>query len=464
MVEQYDFDELDPDTHAYLIGVRDGTIPSGGRKVEKAHLGSVFGLLAGVVVLIATLLATMPPLDDPWRSAMLQTAGLLLGGWLVFLPVRLRFMSNSSYLGHFIYADPFYLYEASGSRVTAVDLLGLSGVGCEDRYDGDSYQDTTITLVLPGGHYQFKVADQERAQELALFLKGLTEERELPPQVEALPRPQRTGTPSPAWPVYVLLLILTLSSLYFLKEFNTVWRDDAIYEMVKTERPPVLRAYLIDPRNTRHREEVEQHLGLFYSVAILNVRNTAADAELRDGFIGLLKSVQTAVQPVVSMRVEEQVERPAGEAEAGDPARLRQAQIERQLVEGLTRVVGEDLIAFVQAPADVPPLLAISYKIEPVADQVDRHRVKWTVSIRPRPEEEPRSKTWTSKQDWQRAALEQAVQAETEQTLHALAGVMPREVTMEMNSEPILTGPAVRGDHNQERLADPPQTVRLRVP
>ena len=47
---------------------------------------------------------------------------------------------------------------------------------------------------------------------------------------------------------------------------NTPLRDGAIYDAVTTEptEPRYLRAYLADPRNTAHRDDVSRRLAAFY--------------------------------------------------------------------------------------------------------------------------------------------------------------------------------------------------------
>ena len=128
--------------------------------------------------------------------------------------------------------------------------------------------------------------------------------------------PTREGRAMPSVLPYIFLLLYA-TACFFIMAFivNPPLRDDAIFEAVMKEpsvEPRFLRAYLIDPRNTKHRDEVTKKLSGFYNQPIAHVRQNGKDVELREGMAKLLESLRTADQPVVSVRVTE-VYTPAGQ-------------------------------------------------------------------------------------------------------------------------------------------------------
>src|SRR5262245_55393515 len=90
MPETFVFEELDETTRDYLMAVRDAEgegAPGVFTPTSSALAGC--GCVAGPIIIIATLLLTLTDwigvvYDDPVRVALLQTGGLLVGGWLLF--------------------------------------------------------------------------------------------------------------------------------------------------------------------------------------------------------------------------------------------------------------------------------------------------------------------------------------------------------------------------------------------
>src|SRR5688500_2208469 len=105
MTETYQFEELDGETRDYLSLAKERNgkgMP--GIFVGKSSYWPVIGLILGFVILVATVLFTFPPTAPPMKEAMLQTAGFLLGGWMIVAALRV-WSSARKYAGHFIYAD-----------------------------------------------------------------------------------------------------------------------------------------------------------------------------------------------------------------------------------------------------------------------------------------------------------------------------------------------------------------------
>jgi hypothetical protein len=87
---------------------------------------------------------------------------------------------------------------------------------------------------------------------------------------------------------------------------NPPLRDEAIYQAVIKEpcEPWYLRAYLVDHRNTRHRDDVQRRLAREYDEAILQLKLNQPDP-LRDGMIQILDSLKGPEFPTVSLKVSE---------------------------------------------------------------------------------------------------------------------------------------------------------------
>src|SRR3954464_737476 len=89
MTETYHLEELDRETRDYLAHARERL----GRGLPGLYVGQtdampLLGIVLGFAVIIATVLMTMPPTAPPAKEAMLQTAGLMLGGWLILAAFR----------------------------------------------------------------------------------------------------------------------------------------------------------------------------------------------------------------------------------------------------------------------------------------------------------------------------------------------------------------------------------------
>ena len=88
--------------------------------------------------------------------------------------------------------------------------------------------------------------------------------------------PTREGRAMPSILPYVFIILAGFGIFFVMSRFiNPPLRDDAIYEAVNKEprEPWFLRLYLMDERNTRHRDEIFQQLGKEYDKAIGPLQN-----------------------------------------------------------------------------------------------------------------------------------------------------------------------------------------------
>ena len=188
---------------------------------------------------------------------------------------------------------------------------------------------------------------------------------------------------------------------------NPVLREDAIFEAVTKEpfvEPRFLRVYLIDPRNTNkdYRDQVTKKLTRFYEPAVAHVQKNAGDERLGAGMADVLKTLSTAGQPVVSLRITE-TESPPGKADA---KQQRQDSLRAQFADGVANKfaaqepwgrpitlpdnlqakeplppLGHQLIAFVEPPEGVKAFhFDITYAYQD--DGGGKYRVFVKVTIR----------------------------------------------------------------------------------
>jgi len=436
MSTTFKFEELDEATHDYLVAVRS----RGGRGAPGVFVATKdalpgCGLIAGPIVIVGTLLATLTTVfdvvyNDPVRVAVLQTAGLLLGGWLLAAGFR-GSKGTNRIAGTWVYVDPLFLYEAYREQITVTAIDEVVEANSTHNYNNGAYQNSTV-LIRMSGHQvaTVTVANEGRAERMVVFLNYLAwargpeggERANLAPatlgglaryvakndhepldadnninfnliEVDAThvsEEPTRAGRAVPSVLPYVFLSafggVCFLVMAYIV---NPPVRDDAVYDIVMKEpfvEPRFLRVYLVDPRNTRHRDEVTRRLARFYTDPIEHVRGNATDPALRDGMMKILESVRTADQPVVSIRVTE-VNTPAGqEAKKTDREHKLRADFAVGVGDEFSRrpwgqplqpppgvtftepmpALGQQMIAFVEQPEGAEQVhFDITYTVEP---------------------------------------------------------------------------------------------------
>jgi hypothetical protein len=143
------------------------------------------------------------------------------------------------------------------------------------------------------------------------------------------------------------------------------------------------RDYLLNPRNTKHREVAIEQLAALYDKPINRVKVAATDPKLRDGMVALLESLRGPDSPAVSIDVSDKTE--------GVPANGPIATgLRSMLSDGIAKACGKDMIVFVEKPKDVPDIHAlIEVKYSPVVVQFGQPgAVDWWVELRLKPEDE----------------------------------------------------------------------------
>lgn len=365
MSQTFVFEELDSATRGYLTDVR----ATGGQGAPGVFALTSDGLagcgcVSGIIVVVATLVVTLTSMvdvvyKDPGRVALLQTGGLLLGGWLIFAAMRTSARGNAKVAGTWVYVDPLYVYEAFREQVTVTPIEGVTEASFTHNYNDGTYQNSVVRAIRSGAPpIVLTIKNELRAEQMTVFLNYLAWARgpeggnrgELPPaaigalakyvaendhepkdaegnisvdlvgdRYESVPEePKREGRSAPAFVPYVVLLIAGGALYLLMKEVvNPPIHDDAIYSAVSTEpcEPWFLQMYLLDEKNnTRHRPQVQARLALEYDKAIDKLKNApGADTILRTGMIKTLDALKPTIRPVVSLSVSESSPKPGAE-------------------------------------------------------------------------------------------------------------------------------------------------------
>jgi hypothetical protein len=201
--------------------------------------------------------------------------------------------------------------------------------------------------------------------------------------VTAIPEPHKARTSLGWWRYGVLLAVGVLLFLGSWK-VSSIRRDDAFFNAARGKRPPELRAYLIDGRNTRHREEAQKLLDRFHDEAADRVAKGPGNAELRTALGNIVRSLKKTTHPVITIAFKPA----AGSDAAGFPAeqvKLRQKAAARALAEHLGKVIGDDMAAYGEPP-DGKAMFEIVYKLTVPAAGERAYRMEWTVTLREDPE------------------------------------------------------------------------------
>jgi hypothetical protein len=453
---QYQSEELDDATREYLRAVH----RAGGQRMPGIYIAQpnylpITGLILGLLVIGLTLGGTLPPVGNPLNEAMLQTAGIMLGGWMILAALRV-WMGRASrrYIGHFLYVDPLNVWDAYESWVKVTPLAGLRGARCEhNTSEKGQYKNSTVHVYVAGGEHTFTVENRLRAGEIAAFVNRVNELRndpgrrsvptpavlgalarqaalrgELPREVtanelavEEVPQPQRARRARLGVVRYALILAVGAGLFFLFRDVNPGLRDDALYEeAVTTGRPALLRGYLLDQRNTRHREAAQAKLSGYYDDVIARLRRQTGGTDLNKGLNAILEGLKSPDVPVVVIAVREA--KPDGIPLRGapDPATAddRAAKVRDDLREQLTRRIGDDLagkvppskwfgeeqtgvpadfsqrvgeelVRFAEAKGDKPAQIEVVYRYVRDPRGEWAVRIDWTVTLRTEPDKPP---------------------------------------------------------------------------
>ena len=414
-VQQFEFEELDEATKQYLRSIwrSDGKGTPGVYAPLNDWL-PLIGFFTGLVLVGITLFFTWAPLDNPLQTTFLQTAGLLLGGWLMVAAIRVWVSRESNSVGHFIYADPSRLWAVRGGKVEVTSLEGILETKSQETFNNEgAYQSTQVQVSLPQGVRSLAVPNAQAAARLVGYLQVLSVMPTSGPEWENLtlaergkkalemagefydpktedqtltiPPPPRSVGGKPGRLLLALLLTLVVGvALFFgLFELNLMTRDHAIFDLIKNQQPHELRMYLLDPRTTRYRERVKGIIRDKYEQRIANLQREAEDPQLAVGMAGLLDAISWTPLDIVTLRVVNKTNDPAIPNESG----LSPESLQKHLAEQLTTVIGDKMIQIFSPPGEVPAMIEWTYQGVPLEGN-NQFQVKWTMTFRRGPDEE----------------------------------------------------------------------------
>ena len=184
MPQIFIFEELDEATRDYLTKVRDSKgkgMPGMFAKTSSSLAGC--GFLAGIGVVVATLVVTLTTWldglrvvgDEPIRVAMLQTAGFVVGGWLILAYFRMKgTKGNARIAGQWVYMDPLNLYVAMHEQVAVTDVSDVEEASFTHNYNNGNYQNSVIKIVLGNGKKtSFTLKNEVKAEQFATYVNYL---------------------------------------------------------------------------------------------------------------------------------------------------------------------------------------------------------------------------------------------------------------------------------------------------
>jgi len=442
------FEELDDATREYLLTVRSREgrgMP--GVFIKQSNSLPTIGCILGPILILVTLGFTLTPdlvFNEPSGLALLQTAGILLGTWMILAAFRSWFSKKSRRIaGHWSYVDPLFLCEARAEQLSVTPMSSVTEVKCVHNMTNNVYQNTVVTITFEAGKpRKLTFKDQRRAEAIVQFSNFLTWSKgpegfgSTPPppavlgalakyvskndslpldengavnlgvlklDVQEIPTEiQRVGSARPNVLIYGFLLIFAVGTYFAMKQVDVPARDEAFFKLVTTDpmQPIFLRQYLADDRNQLHRDEIFKRLGPFYDREIAQVKGNVRDAKIKEGMMQLLDSLKRAEQPVVFILVVEQTPPPGGESGKDERSKRLRDLFVRRAADTLTTVwdnsrppsidlmdpkpptMGEQLIRFIEAPENTTPHLEIRYQFVPEPGAPNQFHMKAAVTIR----------------------------------------------------------------------------------
>lgn len=427
-MKNYQYEQLDADTKAYLRFVRDGQ----GRGAPGVFLPftshkPTWALLAGLLVLGLFLWTGYTSTKAGWAVAMLQTAGVLLGGWLIAFAVRRWTASPDKYAGHFAYFDPEHAYLGMGEEIQVAKV----GTDADVQPRGEKF----IRFDTKHGAFNVPAPSRVLAQFVADFYGAVKRVRSDPAggwaglnaaetggvarflaeegrepntladtglEVDEIPNQVSAARERSLGLVRYLVLLGIGAGLFALFAFtNPSVLDDLAFAAAKdrvadekkrnadpTEKPInkgftgafAVRDYLLDPKHVRHRKEAEELLSGLYAAPIDELgRNTKADPALRAEVVQLLEILRRAETPAVSFRVSLLT----GEGELAKREEIpgdRGKQVRSLFADGFASALGKDLVVGTVAGEGKKANVEVAYRQDP-RNPFD---FLWTVEVRAR--------------------------------------------------------------------------------
>ena len=318
MLRTIDYAQLDPDTKAYLRRVReaDGRGTPGVFEAT-ATARPLAALLAGLVVLPLFVWVGYGTNKAPWAAALLQTAGVVLGGWLVLYAVRRWGAGKDRFAGQFVYFDPEHVFVGRGEELLYARLDPDAEVtpGGADRVTVKT-DDGTFAVPVPNRRLALFAADyydalahlrdtagwwsDEDPATLGAMARYMVVNERVPTNlsevtldVDRLPAEVRPARRRPSGALRYLAVLAAFAGVYALFYLSDAPAHDAgAWAGVNKTSPADLRHYLADPHTAAHHAEATAELGKLYDAKLTEVRSKGTDPEVREALARLLDTLR----------------------------------------------------------------------------------------------------------------------------------------------------------------------------
>ena len=104
---------------------------------------------------------------------MFQTAGVMLGGWLVVYAFRRWFASGRKFAGFFTYFDPTHVYQVEGESVTVTDVSDFESVDVVHSHSNGSYGGSRVNFELNGRRLAVPVTGEAKADLIEEYYRSV---------------------------------------------------------------------------------------------------------------------------------------------------------------------------------------------------------------------------------------------------------------------------------------------------
>lgn len=334
------YKNLDEPTRTYLGGVArtKGRGAPGIYVVGRTNAWPVISLTFGGVLLFFGFGLTLASPKAPWACALLLTSTTLLGGWMVLYPIRRWFFSG---IGTFQFFDPHTVYESNSGEVTVTNVIDRTNMESTENFNNNSYTSTSIHFHLPGKTFTSNIASRRDAETVAEYYGYLFElgndaayqnfspaelgavakytviEGQLPSDLKLVdltvsempmvPDAKKIGT---GLAIRLLVIVGAAVAIFSLSwMFLSPIQDEIAFADAGKYGVQGYRDYLLDERNTSHRDEARAKLKELYQPAIAKAGGCPNVAE-KQAWTDLMTNLsEYEGLPVVSIAVTSETEK-----------------------------------------------------------------------------------------------------------------------------------------------------------
>jgi hypothetical protein len=166
-------------------------------------------------------------------------------------------------------------------------------------------------------------------------------------------------------------------------------RDDELFKLVTEpqRRPPELRAYLVDRRNTRHRTEALQRLARYHDDSAQTVERLRGNPQLIAGLASLIRALGQNPRPVITLTVKQTQDAPAAELNtlfASEGMKSLRKDLVKAISDKLTPLYGQDMTDYGEVE-EGDAMIEIHAKASKLGARPG-YRIDWTMTMQASPD------------------------------------------------------------------------------